>query len=315
MKVLVGYDGSVCSDIAIKDLQRAGLPDTVEAVVLTVTDDLSDAGWSNKQFPIGVDCRISAGNAAALATQLVEEAAAVARVGSSLLQGHFPSWSVQPQIMAELPAWGLLSKAAEFEPDLLVVGTQRHPGPFQKTIGKVASTVLCQAPCTIRIARDHGPGPQRPLRILVGIDGSTGADDAAKVVAQRKWPIGSDIHLVMALDTTLCARPAPVQIVGAPYTCESETDAQERAEQILESVKELIVAQNPALTISTHVLYGEPKHVLLEEAERWGADSIFLGARGESQNQKQTIGGVALTVATRAHCSVEIVRVGLPAPL
>jgi nucleotide-binding universal stress UspA family protein len=177
-------------------------------------------------------------------------------------------------------------------------------------IGRVAATVLSQAPCSVRIARDHGPEPQRPLRILVGIDGSPGAEAAAKVAAQRKWPTASDLHLVMALDSKLCARLAPAQIVGDPYKWESETDAEARAEQILQRVKEMLVAQNPAFTISTYVLHGEAKHLLLKEAERWGADSIFLGARGASQNQKQTIGSVALAIATRAHCSVEVVRTG-----
>jgi len=309
MKVLIGYDGSGCSDIAIHDLQRAGLPDQVEAVVLTVTDDLSDAGWSNAQFPMTVDCTISAGNAAALATQLVEEAAAVARVGSSLLQSHFPSWSVLPYSVAELPAWGVLCKAVELQPELLVVGAHRHRLTAHQLIGSVAATVLSQAPCSVRIARDHGPEPQRPLRILVAIDGSPGAEAAAKVAAQRKWPTASDLHLVMALDSKLCASSAPTQIVGDRYTWESETDAEVRAELTLQRLKEVLVAQNPALTISTYVLHGEPKHLLLGEAERWGADSIFLGARGESQNQKPTIGNVALAIATRAHCSVEVVRV------
>lgn len=38
MKVLIGYNGSPYSDIAQEALQRAGLPDNVDAVVLTVAD-------------------------------------------------------------------------------------------------------------------------------------------------------------------------------------------------------------------------------------------------------------------------------------
>src|SRR5262249_3818541 len=36
MKLLVGYDGSVCADAALRDLQLAGLPADIEAVVLAV---------------------------------------------------------------------------------------------------------------------------------------------------------------------------------------------------------------------------------------------------------------------------------------
>jgi nucleotide-binding universal stress UspA family protein len=48
--------------------------------------------------------------------------------------------------------------------------------------------------------------------------------------------------------------------------------------------------------------------VLLREAERWEAECIFLGARGLHHNQRIHLGTCASAVATRAHCSVEIVR-------
>src|SRR5437899_2660537 len=38
MRIVIGYDGSMCSDIAIKDLRMAGLPETAEVVVLSVTE-------------------------------------------------------------------------------------------------------------------------------------------------------------------------------------------------------------------------------------------------------------------------------------
>lgn len=38
LKLLLGYDGSPCGDAALHDLQRAGLPQEVEAVVLSAAD-------------------------------------------------------------------------------------------------------------------------------------------------------------------------------------------------------------------------------------------------------------------------------------
>src|SRR5688572_29866205 len=37
-KLLIAYDGSACSDAALNDLTRAGLPSAVVAVVITVAD-------------------------------------------------------------------------------------------------------------------------------------------------------------------------------------------------------------------------------------------------------------------------------------
>jgi nucleotide-binding universal stress UspA family protein len=57
------------------------------------------------------------------------------------------------------------------------------------------------------------------------------------------------------------------------------------------------------------VLEGEPKRVLVEEAERWGADSIFVGSMGFSNRlERFLLGSVSAAVAARAHCSVEVVR-------
>jgi len=38
MKILIGYDGSTHADIAIDDLQRAGLPQKAEAIVLSAVE-------------------------------------------------------------------------------------------------------------------------------------------------------------------------------------------------------------------------------------------------------------------------------------
>ncbi|MFX4689754.1 universal stress protein, partial [Acinetobacter baumannii] len=47
---------------------------------------------------------------------------------------------------------------------------------------------------------------------------------------------------------------------------------------------------------------------LIEEAEKWQADSIFVGARGLRGRERSLLGSVASAVASRAPCSVEVVR-------
>jgi nucleotide-binding universal stress UspA family protein len=52
----------------------------------------------------------------------------------------------------------------------------------------------------------------------------------------------------------------------------------------------------------------EPKRLLLDEAEGWDADCIFVGARGMGRLERFLIGSVSSAIAARAHCSVEVVR-------
>jgi len=60
---------------------------------------------------------------------------------------------------------------------------------------------------------------------------------------------------------------------------------------------------------SQNIHAGNSKHVLEVEAERWNADCIFVGANAfGSRVERFLLGSTSAAVATRAHCSVEVVR-------
>ena len=66
-----------------------------------------------------------------------------------------------------------------------------------------------------------------------------------------------------------------------------------------------------AIGLKTSILTekGDPKKVLLAEARKWNADSIFVGTRDfKSAFERFRLGSVSTAVVTNAHCSVEIVR-------
>jgi nucleotide-binding universal stress UspA family protein len=48
--------------------------------------------------------------------------------------------------------------------------------------------------------------------------------------------------------------------------------------------------------------------VIVEEAERWGADLIVMGSRGLGAWNRLLLGSVSSAVVHHAKCSVEIVR-------
>ena len=52
----------------------------------------------------------------------------------------------------------------------------------------------------------------------------------------------------------------------------------------------------------------DPKRLLIAEAESWGADCIFVGARGMGRIERFLLGSVSSAVAARAHCSVEVAQ-------
>jgi nucleotide-binding universal stress UspA family protein len=53
---------------------------------------------------------------------------------------------------------------------------------------------------------------------------------------------------------------------------------------------------------------GNPKDQIVEEAESWGADCIFVGAKGLRGIERLLLGSVSSAVSAAALCSVEVVR-------
>ena len=81
-----------------------------------------------------------------------------------------------------------------------------------------------------------------------------------------------------------------------------------RAERAAQQVREKL----PELQVTTAVLEGSPKKAIVEEAERWNADLIVLGAHGYSAIRRFLLGSVSHAVVLHAPCSVEVVRTRRP---
>jgi nucleotide-binding universal stress UspA family protein len=66
--------------------------------------------------------------------------------------------------------------------------------------------------------------------------------------------------------------------------------------------------EDARLTCGVNVIDGDPAHEVVAEADRWKADTIFIGARGLGALDRLVLGSVSTGIVTRAHCSVEVVR-------
>lgn len=141
------------------------------------------------------------------------------------------------------------------------------------------------------------------VRIIIGVDGSKGAEAAINAVARRPAAPGSEARMVNAAWT------APPVVYDHMIGQVAAWIARENA-KVQEVIEEALVKLRGAeLLTSLMVREEEPKKLLLGEAERWGADSIFVGAGGAGALERLLIGSVSSGVAARAHFPVEVVRV------
>jgi len=303
MKLLIAYDGSDCAAAAVHDLRRAGLPPETEALVLSVADvwlPPQGADEDGTPAPIAVQRgRKQAAEAFKAAYQLAES-------GCELVHGQFPAWETRAEAAADSPAWAIIKRASEWPTDLILVGSQGHSALHRAMLGSVSQKVVNEAPCSVRVARRHAAAADAPVRLVIGVDGSAEADAAVQAAATRVWPTGSEARLITVMDEKMAT------IIAAPLEAITgwmeDGDENERAwvERMIAAATEKLRAAG--LKVSSVVHDGDPKSLLIEEAERWGTDCIFVGARGHGLLERLLIGSVASAVAARAHCSVEVVR-------
>lgn len=308
MKILIAYDGSDCADAALKELRRAGLPDVAEAVVLTVADVFLPPPLTGEDEKLLAGFTAGVRRAHAHAAEALEEARSLAERAARQIRKSFPLWAVSPEACADSPAWAVIKKADEWGPDLVVVGAHGHNLLAGRLIlGSVSQRVLYEARCSVRVARAPKGKNGSPARILIGADGSPDSEAAIEAVARRSWPEGSKAHIVSVLDTVMSVTHGREDEPSAVKWVEVENEEDWLwVKGIFEASAEKL--RNVGLKTKVVMRKGNPKRQLLKEAEDWGADSIFVGAKGTRGVDRLLLGSVSAALAARAHCSVEVVR-------
>lgn len=313
MKILVGFDGSRCADDAITDLQRAGLPpEGTEALVLAVADVYATpaAAETSADRPGGTVVLRDVERLRGLVGQAVDRARADAEKAAARVRTMFAGWSVRAEAVADTPHWALVKKAAEWSADLIVVGSHGRSALGRMVLGSVSQQVLHNALCSVRVGRCGAAGaqPREPrVRLVLGVDGSVDSAAAVSAVTGRHWPPGSEALVVGVLDARVILNylelppPAGASHGGAAGASAGLRDMLSRVGDDL---------RRSGIAATGIALDGDPKKLLIQEAERFGADCIVLGAKGHSRIERLLLGSVSSAVAARANCSVEVVRTG-----
>lgn len=282
-KILIAYDGSACSDAALNDLMRAGLPSALEAVVVTVANVIlppaDDALPADDQPAIRIP-EVER-HAQAHAEKAIKVAQAYAKRAAKRVKADFPGWDVRAEVICDSPAWAIIKMADRDNPGLVVVGSQGHSVVGGRLIlGSVSQRVLYDSRCPVRVARCSDERREGTVRIVIGFDGSPDSELALDAVESRAWPEGSEARVVTALESQTPVSPdGPAEKLRAA-----------------------------GLLVSGVAREGDPRRILIEEAQKWDADSIFVGTRDIHGFQHLLHGSVSATVAARASCSVEVVR-------
>ena len=305
MKILIAYDGSECSDKALTDLRKAGLPAKAEAVILTVADSWAAQGSLLGMQELSVQHAMLLDNTPQIS---LKDARSTAEKAAEVLGWHFPGWKIRSESLANSATEGIIEKVEDWKPDLLVMGSHGRSQAGRILFGSVSHHVLTHVHCNLRISKGRAEEEKEipPARVVVAYDGSQESEAALETALCRHWPKGTAIRLITVIDTRVSLaflRPTgPIRY----WTDAEDKDPVAWVDRMLDFQKRRI--EEKKLIAYTEAVKGEPKRTLLKEAEAWGADVIFAGCRGLTGKEKLVTGSVSTALVLHAHCSVEVVH-------
>jgi nucleotide-binding universal stress UspA family protein len=310
MKLLIAYDGSAGAESAIDDLSASGLPVTGNASVLSVAEvRLPPASAIEEPADLNSMCIQSIVEVnRKKGERMLSEASIRARHAETRVKAALPGWQVTSQAVCGSPVREILAKAQDEATDMIVVGSHGHSGLGRMVLGSISQTLLSESECSVRVSRGTTVFDSAPGKVLIGYDGSRGASAAVFAVAGRAWKRGTKVMLLAVTEPRV---PLGIGRFMRPLGKAVESVSVIEDEWIVDLARPALERLGEAgLDACFRIHSGNPKQVLVQAAESWGADCIFVGANawGGPASGIQ-IGTTASAVASRATCSVEVVRV------
>ena len=311
MRIMIGYDGSEIADAALDDLRRAGLPRQASALIVSVGEAAMPAASSIIDVagaPTSSRVMSAVAQAEAESEQSLQEAKALAAGAGERVKSYFPDWNVEVEGLVGWPATELINRADGWNADLVVVGSQGRSALGRMVLGSVSKKVVTDSHHSVRVVR--GPIQKtngKPPRVMIGVDGSTEAEHAVRSVGMRTWPAGTELRVIAVDDGTSPARISRILPTAAAMIRNSNEKVAEESRLMAEWAEKELTAIG--LQVSIAIEKGNSQRVLIDEARKWNADSIFVGGRRFSGAMERfRLGSVSTALVTNAHCSVEVVR-------
>ncbi len=279
MKLLIAVDSANSTEVLVNAVGARPWPEGTAAHVLSVVVDADvplevwrEFGYGKKAVAREMENR---GNQ--ITSRAIER---LKQVG------------IQPEVVVTRgdPRFLIPFFARKWSSDLIFVRAHVRRDFEHWMVGSVARSVVTSAPCTVQIVRDQPNDYTHTLdsarRVLLATDGSRSSTAAAEALARRPWPEGSEFRIVT---------------VEEPWLIKPSSGTRD-----IHSVADVLASAG--LKATNAVLSGNPKELILEEAKKWNADLIVLGAHGRRGFKRFLLGSVSEAVAMNAHCSVVVVR-------
>ncbi len=298
MNILLTVDESPYSEISVETLKAFRLPPETKITVVTVVPEHAPL--------IGALIDILKGGAKAkdLIQKAQEQKAdeLLAEVSDKLRGVGF---KVETAVRWGKPADQILAACGESGADLVVIGAKGSYSSSLFPLGTIAQKVIKHAGCSVLVVREEIFNLRR---ILLAIDGSRHADEAAHFLEALALTRGTQVVLATVIPSHVSAYARDLISDAAPVgvgVADIQAAEERRAQDLLQATRMRL--DQKGYEILPVVLRGDPAQEILAAAERFSPDLIAIGARGTAV-EPGLLGSVAHRIVRYARSSVLIVR-------
>jgi nucleotide-binding universal stress UspA family protein len=145
------------------------------------------------------------------------------------------------------------------------------------------------------------------MKVILAIDGSPHSHAALVEFARQPWPNGTEVQILTVIHPSFPLVMDPL-FLGVSAHAQQVGELRHQAPALVEAASAVIRDAAPAVTVTTKIVEGVPKDMIVQEARDWGADLIVLGSHGYGRMRRMVLGSVASAVVAKAPCSVQVVR-------
>lgn len=219
----------------------------------------------------------------------------VTAAGVAEAQALQPRLHVSGVTLASAPVETLIEAGASA--GLLVVGSRGFGRALATLLGSVAFSVAAHARCPVVVVKSGGrvrPAGVTP-EVVVGVDGSPGADRALRFAADHAAATSSGLLIVTATGEQAPAKGGSDRRLAA-------------ARKIAEEGRETICRTHPQLNVVTVVEGGPAERVLVRASA--AARLVVVGTRGRGAFRGMLLGSVSQAVIDGARCPVAVIGTG-----
>jgi nucleotide-binding universal stress UspA family protein len=198
-----------------------------------------------------------------------------------------------------------LSYAAEYDIDLIVMGTHGRRGLGHLLLGSIAEEVVRSAPCPVMTVRERkeGVAAEKIERILVPVDFSEHSRKSLTYAKELALSYGARLQLLHIIEEPIYP---PFYLVYKISPLGPKADIEGKSKEELERF--LKEAPGPDVEADMAVTDGRAANSIVKFAEKNASDLIVIATHGLTGFEHMLLGSVAEKVVRFAPCPVFTIK-------